>query len=96
VVCSKVTDRERLSASQVNTQEFVLIDNEAVAREVSDLMVEFSGRLNASIALVRDHGSPEEFRVYREAVAKILVDMLVEVMNPLYARHPSLKPPGLK
>jgi hypothetical protein len=73
-----------------------MIDNEEVARQVSDLMVEFSRRLDDSIALVRDHGSPEEFHVYREAVAKILTDMLFDIMNPLYARHPNLKPPGLK
>lgn len=73
-----------------------MIDNEDVAREVGDLMVGFSHRLNASIALVRDHGSLDEFHAYREAVAKILTDMLLDIMNPLYARHPKLKPLGLK
>jgi hypothetical protein len=73
-----------------------MIDNEDIARQVSDLMVEFSHRLNASLVLVRDHGSPEEFHVYRDAIAKILTDMLFEVMNPLYSRHTNLKPPGFK
>jgi hypothetical protein len=73
-----------------------MIDNEVVARQLSDLMVEFSHRLNASLVLVRDHGLPEEFHVYREAVAKIMTDMLCEIMNPLYARHPNLIPPGFK
>ena len=73
-----------------------MIDNEDVARQVSDLMVEYTHRLNASIALVRDRGSPEEFHVYRKAVAKIMTDMLLEIMNPLYARHPNLMPPGFK
>jgi hypothetical protein len=73
-----------------------MIDNEDIARQVSDLMVEFSHRLNASLVLVRDHGSPEEFHVYRDAVSKIMTEMLIEVMNPLYARHPNLMPPGFK
>jgi hypothetical protein len=73
-----------------------MIDNEEVARQVNDLMLEFSNRLTDSIALVRDHGSPEEFRVYRLAVAKVLAEMLFEIKNPLYARHPNLKPPELQ
>jgi hypothetical protein len=36
--------------------------------------------------------SPEEFKAYRLAVAKIMAEMLLEVMNPLYAQHPSIKP----
>jgi len=73
-----------------------MIDNEEVARQVSDLMLEFSNRLTDSIGLVRDHGSPEEFRVYRLAVAKVLAEMLFEIKNPLYARHPNLKPSELQ
>ncbi len=73
-----------------------MIEDQEVARQVSDLMLEFSNRLTDSIALVRDHGSPEEFRVYRLAVAKVLAEMLFEIENPLYARHPNLKPPGLQ
>lgn len=73
-----------------------MIDNEEIARQVSELMVEFSHRLDDSVALVRDQSSPSEFHVYRQAVAKILADMLLDIMNPLYARHPNLKPPGLK
>lgn len=26
----------------------------------------------------------------------VMADMLLEIMNPLYAKHPKLKPPGLK
>ena len=40
--------------------------------------------------------SPEEFKSYRLAVAKIMAEMLLEVMDPLYAQHPSIKPPELE
>lgn len=33
---------------------------------------------------------------YRLAVAKVLGEMLLEVMNPLYAEHPDLKCAGLE
>jgi hypothetical protein len=74
----------------------LVIENEEVARQISDLMVEFGGRLDASVALVRDRGTPEELQIYRRAVGNVMADMLLEIMNPLYARHPGLKPAGLK
>lgn len=73
-----------------------MIENEEVARQISDLMIEFGRRLDASVALVRDRGTPEEFQAYRRAVGKVMADMLLEIMNPLYAKHPNLKPTGLK
>jgi phytoene/squalene synthetase len=73
-----------------------MIENEEIAREVSNLMIDFSHRLDASVARVQDHGTDEEFKTYRRAVGKVLGEMLLEIMNPLYARHPSLKPDGLK
>jgi hypothetical protein len=33
--------------------------------------------------------------IYRRAVGKIMGEVLLEVLNPLYAKHPTLKPPGL-
>ena len=72
-----------------------MIKDPSIARQVSDLMIEFSARLDRSILTVQERCSPEEFKVYRLAVAKVLGEMLLEVMNPLYAEHPGLKPPGL-
>jgi len=69
-----------------------MIRDKRVAKEISGLMIEFSGRLDGSIAKVREQCSPEEFAVYRRAVGRIMGEMLLEVLNPLYAEHPSLKP----
>jgi len=66
-----------------------------IAKEISDRMVEFSGRLDGSIA-VRDRCSPEEFAAYRRAVGRIKGEILLGILNPLYAEHPSLKPAGMK
>ena len=73
-----------------------MVGDERIAKQISDLMVEFSHRLNGSIALVKENCSKEEFEEYRTAVSKILVEILFQVMNPLYLRYPGLKPPGLK
>ena len=73
-----------------------VIKDPSIARQVSDLMIEFSGRLDRSILTVQERCSPEEFKAYRLAVAKVLGEMLLEVMNPLYTEHPDLKPDGLE
>jgi hypothetical protein len=69
-----------------------MIRDARIAKQVSDLMIEFSVRLDGSIAEVRDRCSPEEFTAYRLAVGRIMGEMLLETLNPLYAEHPSLKP----
>jgi hypothetical protein len=73
-----------------------MIKDFLIAQQVSDLMIEFQGRLNDSITAVQEQCSPEEFKAYRLAVAKIMAETLLEVMNPLYAQHPSIKPPELE
>ena len=69
-----------------------MIRDARIAKEVSDLMIEFSGRFDGSTATCRDQCSPEEFAAYRRAVGRIMGEMLLEVLNPLYAEHPALKP----
>jgi hypothetical protein len=82
--------------SECVIEEMPVVQNEEIAKHVSNLMIEFGRRLDASVTLVRDHGTPEELNLYRRAVGKIMGDMLLEIMNPLYAKHPNLKPEQLK
>jgi hypothetical protein len=63
--------------------------------QVSELMLDISERLNQSVLAVQGAGSAEELAVYRHAVGRIMGEILLEVLNPLYARHPQLKPEGL-
>jgi hypothetical protein len=72
-----------------------MIDSEPIAAQISALMLEYGARLDASVTLVKEHCSNEELHLYRRAVGQIMGDMLLEVMNPIYARHPSLKPKEL-
>ena len=73
-----------------------MISDEKIAARVSELFVEFSRRIDQSIALVKETASPEEFSAYRRAAGRVLGEMLLEVMNPLYQKHPGLKPKGLR
>jgi hypothetical protein len=68
-----------------------MIKNAEIARQISDLMIEIGGRLDGSVLVVQQRCSPEEFRVYRRAIGQVLGDML-DILNPLYEEHPSLKP----
>jgi hypothetical protein len=73
-----------------------MITSEGIAREISELMLEVSGQLDASIARVQGRCPATEFQAYRSAVGIVMAEILVEVLNPLYTRHPSLRPPGLE
>jgi hypothetical protein len=72
-----------------------MIRDALVAKQISDLMVEFQSRLDSSIVTVEEKCSSEEFDAYRRAVGKIMGEMLLEVLNPLYVEHPLLKPSQL-
>ena len=66
------------------------------ASEISALLLEFSGTLDNSVALVASDGNADETAHYKRVVGKIMGEMFVEVLRPLYSEHPELKPPELK
>jgi hypothetical protein len=72
-----------------------MFESEMIAANVSDLLLEFGARLDASVELVMKNCSTEEFQQYRTAVAKVMAEMLLGIMNPVYAQHPKLKPKQL-
>jgi hypothetical protein len=73
-----------------------MIEKKEIAAQISALMIEYGAKLDASVAMVRDHCSENELKEYRRVTGKIMGDMLLEIMNPLYQRHPDLKPPQLR
>ena len=66
------------------------------AKAISELMVSMGAQLNESIRLVQSTEDDAEFKRYRDSVSKLMTTMLLEIMNPLYAEHPDLKPPELR
>lgn len=71
-----------------------MFEDKDVARDISDVMIETSRKLEASLAVLRGRTTDAEYVAYRSAVARLLGGVLDDVMNPIYARYPELKPPG--
>jgi len=73
-----------------------MISHADTAKYVSDLMLDISGRLDESVGIVKTACTSEEEAAYRRSIGRILGNILLEVLNPLYAEHPSLKPAGFE
>ena len=66
-----------------------------VAERMSLVLIEQSAQLNALVRLIQSTSTTEEFRKYRRGVGKVMAEILLELLNPIYAEHPDLKPEGL-
>ena len=73
-----------------------MILNKDIAREINLLMLKIGSDIDKSIAMVKDNCTQEEFDAYRKAAGKIMGNMLLEIMNPIYKTHPELKPKEMK
>jgi hypothetical protein len=73
-----------------------MLSSPEVAEKVNALMLEIGAKLNASIADVENSCPEEEFVNYHRVVGKIMGAMLLDIMNPIYAAHPALKPSQLE
>lgn len=67
--------------------------NEETARRVNDVMVGFGLELHATYQVVKSTESQEVSTAYRDLVSRLMMTMLIEAMNPIYAKYPELKPP---
>jgi len=72
-----------------------MIKSQDLAADINALMLEIGAKLDASVAVVQENASKEEFARYRDAVGKIMGDILLDVMNPLYELHPEIRPKEL-
>jgi hypothetical protein len=73
-----------------------MIADATIAKQISEMMLEISRKLYGSVALVNATCSQEESTAYRRAVGRVLGEILLEILNPLYLKHPSLKPPEME
>jgi hypothetical protein len=74
----------------------VIAMNKDVAGQINEMMLRFGAELDQSVELVQKECDETELVRYRRAVGKIMGEMLLEVMNPIYEAHPDLKPPELE
>ena len=70
--------------------------NREIAKMIVDLMLRQGRELDDSVRAVQSSEGAEEFNRYRLAVGRIMGEMLLEVMNPIFDEYPDLKPPQLR
>jgi hypothetical protein len=69
-----------------------MISNSSTAIQISKLMLDVFRRVDESVALVKETCPPEEAAVYQKAVGRVAGPIVMDVLEPLYKRHPGLKP----
>lgn len=72
-----------------------MIDDKVFAKNVSDMLLQQGKALDESLLLVKNNCSEEDFLKYRHGVSKVMGEILIELLNPIYKMHPDLKPPEL-
>ena len=73
-----------------------MINDKEIAREIVRVMLDAGARIDETVALVQERGTPDELAKYRQAAGVVMSDLLFEVMNPIFERHPDLRPPQLR
>jgi hypothetical protein len=63
-----------------------------VAKQISHLMMEIFCRIDASMANVKKSCGAQEAAAYSKAAGKVAGAVVMDVLEPLYEKHPSLKP----
>lgn len=69
-----------------------MISNSELAKQISDLMQDVFVRLDESVTAVRQACPPDEADAYSKAVGRVVGPIVMDVMEPLYDKHPVLKP----
>ena len=62
------------------------------AQKVVTLLLESSGKIDESAALVKEKCSDAEFKEYRRVCGQIMGDMLTEMLLPIFREYPDLQP----
>ena len=72
-----------------------MISDSIFAKRCADLVLEYSARLDQSLADAQKLIPEPEFQAYRRAVGAVMAEGLNQVLNPIYRQHPGIKPNGL-
>jgi hypothetical protein len=65
------------------------------AAEILGVIVEHGKQQDAVLAKIRSTCTDDEFIWFRQMIGRSLGAMLLDVINPIVAKYPELKPPGL-
>ena len=73
-----------------------MIGNVKTAEYVSKLLLDVNGQLNESVAVVESGCSADEFTAYRRCIGRLINSIFEDILEPIYIKHPTLKPPELE
>lgn len=73
-----------------------MLKDKVFAKEVVELVLEYSGRLDESVARAKEVCSEAEFLAYRKAIGEVMGDTFDQLLLPIFAAHPELKPNHLQ
>jgi hypothetical protein len=73
-----------------------MVKNKAFAKDVVQLLLDCSGRLDDSVGRARKVCSEAEFLAYRSAIGEVMTEAWEKVLMPIFAAHPELKPKDLQ
>lgn len=73
-----------------------MIKDREIAAELSKQFLKISGAINDAIIQVQDNCSADEFNEFRRTMARLLDQVYVLGLEPLYEAHPDIAPPELE
>jgi hypothetical protein len=65
------------------------------AKILLNVVIRHAGEQDAALAEVEDLCTSEEFNLYKQMIGKLMGAMLLDVISPVIAKYPELKPPEL-
>jgi hypothetical protein len=66
------------------------------AAEVLRVIIEHGREQDATLEKIRKTCSDDQFNWFRQMIGRSMGAMLLDVINPIVAKYPELKPPGLE
>jgi hypothetical protein len=68
-----------------------MLRNAELAGKVSERLITIFADLEDTVRLVASE-EPDDLQMYRQAIGRVCGALVLDVMAPLYASHPSIKP----
>jgi len=73
-----------------------MIQDQAIAQQVSDRLLQVNGALDEAVVFVQDNCSASEIQAFKRAMGEIMYKVFEEALIPIYKKHPILVPEGLR
>ncbi|HEX4074707.1 MAG TPA: hypothetical protein VHX49_04855 [Candidatus Acidoferrales bacterium] len=73
-----------------------MFENEETAKYVLQFFLSLNGQMIESIAIVQTRSSPEECKAFKRGVGHVIYEVFDQIIEPICARHPALKPPEME